>query len=121
MPRSFFSRQAVYVKGGPLHGAHLHPNTNGIQVIHDGLTNLKERRNRHQFPRVEALRRARLRQQLLRLLWIIGKWLDRQGKVHQARHDDPGGRTVTQTRRLTDGLPIQGIVHRQAYALVRPH
>src|SRR5262249_150955 len=69
------------IKGGPLHGPHAHPNADRVQVIHHGLADLKERGNRHQFPRVKTIGIARLAQQLLGLLRIIGERLGWQGEV----------------------------------------
>ena len=58
---------------------------------------------------VEAVRIAGLGEQLLRLVRVVGRRLDLQREVHDARHDHARRRAEAEARRLVDPLAVERV------------
>ena len=100
------------IESSPFHGAHFHPNADGVQVVHHGLPNHIEGRNGRQLTGVEAVRIAGLSQQLPGLFGVVRQRFGLQGKVHDTRNDHRGRRAEAQAGGLVDRLPVEGVVGR---------
>ena len=108
------------VEGGALHRPHLHPDADRVEVVQRRLRHRGEPGNRHELAGVEPVRIPGLGEELLGLRRIVGRRLDLQREVHDARHDDPGRRAKAQTGGLVRRLAVEGQVHCLPQALVVP-
>src|SRR5580765_8205476 len=107
-------------EGGALHRAHAGADTDGAEVTGDRLRHREIRRVGREIARVEAVRVARLDQELLGALGIVRRRLDRQRELHVARDDVPGDAGEAELLGLVQGLPIDREARGQTHAPVVP-
>src|SRR6266851_8707314 len=100
--------------GGAVEGAHLGPDADRHEVVHNRLPEASEDVIDREVPSLEAAGVAGLGEELPGLLGIVWIGLQRQRAVELARDDVSCWDRVPERLRLVDRSPIDGVVRREA-------
>src|SRR5213594_535150 len=107
-------------EGGALQRPHPRPDSDGTQVVGDGLRHGVVGRLGREVATVEAVRVAGLDQELLGAFRVVGVRIDGDRELHRPRDDVAGDTGEAELLGFVDRLPIDGEARGESHPLVVP-